>query len=106
MNRYQNISITKSSPSPTNYYGARYYVNNIYPDIPFSDEDQYVICTASDRLDLIAYDSYKDASLWWILVVANNLPGDSIHPPTGLQLRIPVNIQSILNDYKLINRIR
>jgi len=106
MNRYQNIEVIKSLPTPENYFGNRYYVNNIYPDIPFSDEDQYVICTSTDRLDLLAYNAYKDESLWWIISVANNLPGDSLYVTPGLQLRIPMNIQSIMNDYKLINRVR
>lgn len=105
-NRYQDIKKTKSFQRVSNYYGTRYFVNNIYPDIPFSENDQYVIVTIGDRLDLLAYDSYKDESLWWIIAVANNLPGDSLIPEPGLQLRIPVDIQNIMNIYKHVNTIR
>jgi hypothetical protein len=36
--------------------GKRYYKSKIYPNIPFSETDVYVITTIGDRLDLIAYD--------------------------------------------------
>jgi hypothetical protein len=81
-------------------------VNNIYPDIPISDTDQYVITVLGDRLDLLAQDIYGDVSLWWILASANSLPGDSLVPPIGAQLRIPSDIQSIVNSYDSINRTR
>jgi hypothetical protein len=99
-NRYQPISITKS-PS-----GKRYYVNNIYPDIPVSESDIYIIPTLGDRLDLLAYSYYKDTSLYWIIASANALPGDSLVPPLGQQLRIPVNVQDILAEYINTNTLR
>jgi hypothetical protein len=36
--------------------------------------------------------------LWWVIASANALPGDSIYPPIGIQLRIPIDIQSIINN--------
>lgn len=105
-NRYQDIPKTKSTQRVSNYYGTSYFANNVYPDIPLSENDQYVIVTVGDRLDLLAFDSYKDESLWWIIAVANNLPGDSLIPEPGLQIRIPADVQNILNSYKEINRVR
>jgi hypothetical protein len=102
--RYQKIQPIKSSDIST--FGNQYYVNNIYPDIPISDTDQYVITVLGDRLDLLAQDIYGDVSLWWILASANSLPGDSLVPPIGAQLRIPSDIQSIVNSYDSINRTR
>jgi len=102
--RYQKIKITSSTDVDT--YGNQYYVNNIYPDIPISDNDYYVITVLGDRMDLIAQDVYGDSSLWWILASANNLPGDSLVPPIGQQLRIPSDIQSIVNNYNSVNKIR
>ena len=99
--RYQNTEITKNSQM-----GNRLYANSIYPDIPFSDSDVYVIPVLGDRLDLLAYDVYSDSSLWWIIASANGLPGDSLIPPIGQQLRIPVNIQSIIDNYNSINKVR
>jgi len=102
--RYQKMKITKSTGIET--LGNRYYVNNIYPDIPVSDTDLYVITVLGDRLDLMAQDMYGDSSLWWILSSANNLPGDSLVPPIGQQLRIPSDIQSVINNYDSVNKIR
>jgi len=96
--RYQNTKIVKQSGT-----GSLYYTNSIYPDIPVKDSDYYVITTIGDRLDLLAYSFYQDSSLWWIIAAANALPGDSIFPPIGIQLRIPTDTQSITVNYKNVN---
>ena len=88
-----------------NMTGSQYYTNSVYPDIPATDDDYYVIATLGDRLDLIAYNFYEDSSLWWIIAIANALPGDSVYPPIGAQLRIPVNPQNIVATYKNANNI-
>jgi len=99
-NRYNTIPIIKNST------GKRYYRNNIYPDIAPTDQDIYVITTVGDRLDLLANDYYGDSSLYWIIASANDLPGDSLVPPLGQQLRIPGNVESIINNYININQNR
>lgn len=99
--RYQNVGVTK-----LNATGSLYYQTNIYPTIQPTDSDYYVITTIEDRLDLIAYDFYQDSSLWWIIASANALPGDSMYPPIGIQLRIPTNIQTVLNTYNSANNGR
>lgn len=101
MNRYQNITLTKYNST-----GSQYYLNNIYPDVEFTEDDNYVITTLGDRLDLLANNFYGDPSLWWIISSANSLPGDSLYPPIGIQLRIPTDIRAILDSYKVINIIR
>lgn len=100
-NRYQNIQIVKTDASSN-----RYYVNNVYPDIPYSENDSYVITVLGDRLDILAFNFYGETSLWWVIASANSLSGDSIYLTPGTQLRIPSNVMGILNDYKLINIIR
>lgn len=96
--RYQNIAITK-----LNLTGSTYYQTNIYPEVQPVNSDYYVITTVNDRLDLIAQDFYQDSSLWWVIASANALPGDSIYPPIGIQLRIPTNLKTILNTYNSVN---
>ena len=96
--RYQNIKTTK-----LNLTGSLYYQTNVYPEVQPTNNDYYIITTVDDRLDLLAFDFYQDSNLWWIIASANALPGDSIYPPVGIQLRIPTNIQSILNNYNLEN---
>jgi hypothetical protein len=99
--RYQNIKLANSAIS-----GSQYYLNNIYPDIPLSNNDNYVITVLGDRLDLLAFDFYGDTSFWWVIASANELPGDSLYTEPGMQLRIPVDLSGIVNDYKLVNTIR
>jgi len=96
--RYQNIPTVK-----LNVTGSQYYRTNVYPTVQPTDNDYYVITTINDRLDLIALDFYQDESLWWVIASANALPGDSLYPPIGIQLRIPTNIDQILNNYTLVN---
>ena len=96
--RYQYIKIIK------NNIGKRYYTNNIYPQIPISGNDYYVITSVTDRLDLLANDFYGDPSLYWVIAAANNISGDSLIPEPGIQLRIPYNIQTAINAYTRINQ--
>lgn len=101
--RYENFATTKVTNTKSRNSGEMYYQNNVYPDIPVSEEDLYVISTMGDRLDLLAYDFYGDSTYWWIIASANSLPGDSLFPPIGAQLRIPYDIQAILSQYKMEN---
>ena len=42
--------------------------------------------------------------LYWILQIANDdCKKDSLYPPIGIQLRIPQNINQILQDFELLN---
>lgn len=81
----------------------RMYETNVYPDVPIAVGDNYVITTLGDRLDLLAYDFYGDVTYWWVIASANSLPGDSLFPPVGMQLRIPNNPVPINNLYKSEN---
>jgi hypothetical protein len=99
MDRYQNIKKFVNIKSKKVYYS-----NLKYPPIPLSLNDIYVITTAGDRLDLLANQYYQDSSLWWIISLANeDLPQNSLYLPLGTQLRIPSNVNSILNSYNELN---
>jgi hypothetical protein len=97
-NRYADTAIIQQGTT-----GSLYYTNAIYPDIPPQNSDYYVITTMEDRLDLLAFSFYQDSSLWWVIASANALPGDSIYPPIGIQLRIPRDAQSVVSSYKAAN---
>lgn len=99
--RYQNIKIVKYEST-----GSQYYSNNIYPEIPLSNEDDYVITVLGDRLDLLAFDFYGDTSYWWVIASANALPGDSLYLEPGMQIRIPSDLASVLNQYSYENTTR
>ena len=100
MNRYQDISYTKTIT------GKRHYKTVKYPSIPRTDDDLYAYTTEGDRYDILANQFYNDSSLWWIISLANasNHPQGSIYPPIGVQIRIPFNISDILTEYRLLNQ--
>jgi len=99
MNRYQYIPQLKTGT------GKRYYTSARYPYIPYDEDDLYIITVRGDRLDNLAYQFYKDPTLWWVIQTANpTISKDSLYPNLGVQLRIPTNISQILNDYEELNK--
>ena len=98
MNRYSNIEEYKTST------GKRYLGTTYYPEIPYSENDIYVYITQGDRLDNLAYQFYKDSTLYWIIAAANpELTLGSMFPPLGSQLRIPSDIDNILTSFNNLN---
>jgi|TARA_R110000803_G_scaffold86268_2_gene152629 hypothetical protein len=79
--------------------GRRVYRSKIYPQIPLSDNDIYVATETGDRLDSLAYQYYKDASLWWIIASANNIHNAPLGLIDGTILRIPQNYIEINNNF-------
>ena len=53
-----------------------------------------------DRLDNLAHKYYGDVSLWWIIAKANNLDKAEIGLNVEKQIRIPTDIQPIINKLK------
>jgi len=74
-----------------NQTGRKYLANTLYPDVPVSEDDWYVITTVGDRYDLLSYQFYSTTDYWWIIPIANGLPADSLCPEVGIQIRIPAN---------------
>lgn len=68
----------------------------VFPVIPRREDDVYVYSVKGDRLDLIAYDYYGDATLWFIIASVNNLGHGSLALPPGIQLRIPASPDEFL----------
>jgi hypothetical protein len=102
MNRYNDPIILKTENTNRPYFKAK-----VYPDIPFSETDEYVITNVGDRLDSLAFSYYRDATLWWIISVANNnITKGALYPIPGTQLRIPTDINSILELYNRFNTAR
>ena len=101
MNRYTDKILLKTTQ------GKQYVKGKFYPNIPLSESDLYVITVSGDRLDYMAYTYYRDSELWWIISVANNnVTKGLLFPVPGTQLRIPQNINSILNQYNKFNKAR
>ena len=101
MDRYDNATKLKTDT------GKPYYKSKVYPNIPLSSTDIYVITTSGDRLDSLAYSYYRDPTLWWIISVANNNITRGLSSPVpGTQLRIPLNISAILAQFNEFNQAR
>jgi hypothetical protein len=102
MDRYNNTPILK-----TEYTDRPYYKVKFYPNIPLAESDVYVITTIGDRLDSLAYSYYNDSTLWWIISAANdNITKGALYPEPGTQLRIPTDLNTVLNLYEQFNQAR
>ena len=95
MRRYEKFNID----------GARLRTT-IYPPIPRSENDIYIVTRDSDRLDLLAGQYYRDVTLWWIIASANNLGKGTLVLPPGKQLRIPSDIEAVVNLFEDLNETR
>tara|TARA_R110000772_G_scaffold174822_2_gene286722 strand:+ start:3473 stop:3769 length:297 start_codon:yes stop_codon:yes gene_type:complete len=97
MNRYSNIPKIRTKKKLL-------YVTTRYPEIPLSNNDVYVYTSRGDRFDILAQQYYQDSSLWWVISIANpSITQDSLVIPEGIQIRIPSNQQSIVNQFNRIN---
>ena len=83
-----------------NTKGERVYKPTMYPTIPIRDNDVFIYPKFGDRLDNLAHKYYGDVSLWWILAKANNLDEAHIGLEVDNQIRIPMDIESILISLK------
>lgn len=100
MNRYQDIRTTITGT------GKPYYTTTLYPQVPLSISDLYVITGEGDRFDILAQQYYGDSTLWWVISIANiELKQNSMFIPVGTQIRIPSNVSAILAEYNALNNI-
>jgi hypothetical protein len=102
MNKYENSTILTTANTDRPYYKGKFY-----PNIPLSESDVYVITTVGDRLDSIAFSYYRDSTLWWIIAAANNnATKGALYPEPGTQLRIPTDVNRVLNQFNQFNQAR
>ncbi len=94
--RYNNTKIKMSRD------GKRVLKPTIYPKIPIKDSDIFIYPKFGDRLDNLAHKYYKDTSLWWIIAKANGLDEAHIGLEVDKQIRIPTDINPILNKLKAL----
>ena len=99
-------------PSRLNYIAKkrsenkRYYKNLKYPEIPLSVNDLYITTTVGDRLDLLADEFLNNVDLWWIITTANPdiIRRDSFNLRPGMEIRIPDNVQGIIEEFEALNK--
>jgi nucleoid-associated protein YgaU len=92
--RYENNETQKLKD------GREVFKSRLYPNIPKSDSDIYVVTQTGDRLDSLANQFYGDSSLWWIIATANNIHDAGFAVEDGTPLRIPENFTKIINDFR------
>jgi hypothetical protein len=86
--------------------GKNYLKSTKYPSIPLSSNDIQIVTDSGDRLDNLAYQFYYDTSYWIWIVLANpdKLRRDSYYVAPSTFLRIPANINGVVENFKAINR--
>jgi len=98
MRRYDSTQTT------VKWDGKRVYKITSYPVIYPSDTDLQIISNEGDYLDTLAYKYYGDPTLWFIIAIANSGLGKGrFSIPVGTILRIPLNVNSIINQFNNIN---
>jgi len=81
----------------------RYYKPRIIPNIPIKDTDIFVYPIYGDRFDTMAQRYYEDSNLWWIIVKANEISDGRIAPDPLKKLRVPTEIDDILESISQVN---
>jgi nucleoid-associated protein YgaU len=67
----------------------------------------YVVTSIGDRLDLLAFQYYNDATLWWVIAMANNnVTKGLMFPEPGTQLRIPTDLNAVIASFNNFNNAR
>ena len=84
----------------------RYYKNFKYPEIPLSFNDTYITTVSGDRLDLLADQFLGDVDYWWVISIANPdvIRRDSFNLKPGIEIRIPKDIENILEEFETLNK--
>ena len=90
--RYKNNTIKKDNNN------VRYYKPTIVPNVPLKDSDIFVYPVYGDRFDTMAQRYYNDSNLWWIIAKANEVSDGKISPDPLKKLRIPTEIDDILDS--------
>ena len=95
--RYDSAKVKKDKN------GTRYYKPTVVPNVPIKDSDIFVYPIYGDRFDTIAQRYYNDSSLWWIIAKANELSKGQISADPLKKIRIPTEIDDILESVQKSN---
>ena len=97
MNRYSYTKVKKDKN------GVRSLKITRYPEILVRDTDTFHFARDFERFDWLAHKYYNDSTLWWILAKANGYSHES-RPKVGDKIRIPRDINSILQELHKLNK--
>lgn len=86
--------------------GVKFIPNALYPDIPESEDDYYMITVEGDRYDKLAQQFYKNPNYWWIIALANGETKlDSLNTAVGIQIRVPADPGDYIERFKRENKL-
>ena len=97
MNRYKNIKTFSTEDN------TRYRTNPIYPRIPESSIDFYIVGSVGDRYDTLALKFYGNSKYWWVIASANNIVKAGMVVDPGVQIRIPGDLRGALELFDRTN---
>jgi nucleoid-associated protein YgaU len=97
MNRYSYTKVKKDKN------GVRSLKITRYPEILVRDTDTFHFARDFERFDWLAHKYYDDSTLWWIIAKANGYSHES-RPKVGDKIRIPRDINSILQELHRLNK--
>jgi hypothetical protein len=101
MARYQDQKVSLDVENK-----RRFFTPLLDISIDVKESDEYVVASFGERLDLLAFRYYGDASFWWIIAAANpSLRRDSVYLEPGTQVRVPINYAEILNSFNSFNQL-
>jgi len=86
--------------------GERLMESTLYPPIPKSVDDFYLISRPGDRLDLLSQEFYNTPAYWWVIAIANSFIRGSLYIPPNKQIRIPGNMSKVISDLETIQNER
>ena len=90
-----NISRYRSDPSIPNGIGTNRAISNIRDAIQEGTLPcRIVILKESQRLDHIAYSTYGDGRMWWVIAAASGI-GWWMQAPPGTRLRVPTDLERL-----------
>ena len=62
------------------------------------------ILKEGERLDILAGKYYGNGRLWWVIAAANNVGKGGLTLASGLQIRIPINVEQIQSNFVKLNK--
>jgi hypothetical protein len=83
--------------------GKSVFLTTIFPPIPKNANDIFILSKEKDRFDHYAQRFYGDPNLWWVIAQANEMVNGNLAVPIGKQIRIPQNIQQIIQNVAFVN---
>jgi hypothetical protein len=88
MRRYKEFN-KKKNTIEFNDSKKKVYKTVLYPKIERHETDIYIEVRDGDRLDNLAYQYYRDVTLWWVIAQANNIGKGSMYIEPGQRIRFP-----------------